>query len=303
MNTPRLTHITIGISAHNEAKGIGRVLRGILDQEQNGWVLDSIHVYCDGCTDKTASIARSIRSSNIVVHDDGKQLGKTARLQQMFTSLKTEHLIMFDGDISFASNLVITHLLEPFIKNSRVMLVGGNSTPEAPKTFFQKAVYSTFRVFYRSRIRLGGGHNIFGATGSILAIRKQLSDTVTFPRIVNEDAYLYLDCLSKGFVFRYVDVAMIHYTLPTSVTDYIKQVFRSEPVSLEAELTPYFGDAVKKQTSRPFVFYLKSILQEFFVNPIGVMYMGILNVIARPMAPFVIRNYKLSWFTAQSTKI
>ncbi len=302
MKAQRIPRITIGIAAHNEANGIGRVLRGILDQQVNGWTLDRIHVYCDGCTDKTASIARSIRSSNIVVHDDGQQLGKTARLQQMFASLKTEYLIMFDGDISFASNKVITQLLEPFLKNSRVMLVGGNSTPEAPKSFFQKAVYSTFRVFYHSRILLGGGHNIFGATGSILAIRKQFSDTVTFPRIVNEDAYLYLDCLAKGFVFRYVDNAMIHYTLPNTVTDYIKQVFRSEPVSLEAELTPYFGEAVKNQTSRPFVFYLKSILQEFFVNPIGVVFMTILNILARPLAPFVIRNYKLSWFTATSTK-
>ncbi len=292
--------VTIGIPAYNEEKNIKRVLSGILAQNQTSWKLNEIFVICDGCTDKTAQKAREVKDKTITVIEDGLRKGKTERLNELFKMVSGEILIMFDGDITFANNDVINNLLKPF-EDERVMLVGGNSRPFSPKTFVEKAVYSTFTVFYESRKRMKKGHNIFGATGSILATRKTLITDITIPKVVSEDAYLYLYCVTKKHLFKYVDEAIIYYKLPSNFKDYVKQVLRSSPVSVTTEMYPHFGERANKEFKRPTGFYIQHILAAFMQNPLGVTAVIIINILCSPLQKIVIKNYKLDWFTAHST--
>lgn len=293
--------VSIGIPAHNEAGNIKKVLGQILKQKRENWILSEILVYCDGCTDSTYNEAKKVKNTFITVFDDGKRKGKTKRLAQMFSEFKGDFLIMLDADVRLYNKKVISNLLQGF-ENRRVVLVGGNSRPITPRTFFEKAVATTFNVFYQSRRKINGGNNIYGCTGSILAIRRKLAKSVRFPKVINEDAYLYLYCKSKGYDFRYIDDAVVEYKLPTKISDYIKQTFRSEPLSVTLELGKYFGNMAKKEFNRPLKFYIKAVAFEFIRNPVGVLLIAGINLICRPIIPFVQRNYKLEWFTAHSTK-
>lgn len=292
--------ISIGIPAYNEEKNIRRVLNGILSQKEDNWTLKEVLVMCDGCTDKTAVRAKSVQDNRIVVLEDGMRKGKTTRLTELFAMFKGDILIMFDGDIEFSTDQVITSLLKGF-QDEKVMVVGGNSKPFPPKTFVQNAVYATFKVFYESRKKLKNGNNIFGATGSILAARKEFIKNVTLPKIVSEDAYIYLLCLKQKFKFKYVDNAVIYYKLPLNFSDYIKQVLRSNPESVTSELEPYFGKKVYREFKRPKGFYAKNVFSAFVQNPIGVATIMTINILCRPFHKVVMSNYKLDWFTAEST--
>lgn len=296
----KVQRISIGIPAHNEERNIQRVLKGILSQKQNGWELVEIIVLCDGCTDKTEDKARAIKNKKITILNDGERWGKTQRLNQLFSLAKGDIIIMFDGDIKFANNAVVSNLIKPFAEKN-TMLVGGNSMPFTPKTFVEKAVYTTFSVFYESRLQIKGGHNVFGATGSILAIRKSLAKKITLPKIVSEDAYLYMYCISKGFNFTYVDEAVIYYTLPSNFSDYVKQLLRSNPESVTVELEPFFGQLVYQEFERPKSFYAMQVFKAFLKNPLGVISIITINLLARPFHSVVMKNYNLEWFTAKST--
>ncbi len=292
--------VTIGIPAYNEEKNIQNVLSGILAQNQTSWKLKEVFVICDGCTDKTAKKAREVERNVITVIDDGLRKGKTERLNELFKMVQGEVLIMFDGDIAFSNTDVITNLLQPF-EDTKVMLVGGNSRPFTPKTFVEKAVYSTFTVFYESRKRIRKGHNVFGATGSILAARQTFIKNITIPKVVSEDAYLYLYCITRKHIFKYVDEAVIYYKLPTNFKDYIKQVLRSSPVSVTTEMYPFFGERANKEFKRPAGFYIQHIMAAFMQNPLGVTVVVLINLLCSPLQKIVIQNYKLDWFTAHST--
>lgn len=297
---PGPVKVSVGLSVFNEANNIAGVLHGILNQKQEGWELAEICVYNDGSTDDTVREARRVKSPLIKVIDDGKRKGKTHRLSQMFKEFNGDILTMFDGDISFVGRDVITHLVDSF-NAPKVMLVGGNSTPFPPKSFFQKCVQTTFDVFYRSRKYIKGGNNIFGCTGSILAIRKHLARQIKLPEIINEDAYVYLYCISNGFKFAYQDKAIVLYKLPTNVRDYLRQAFRSHPEAVEIELRKYFGDLVDREFARPFKFYLKSIVITFLLNPLEVISMVVIHILCKPFYSIISSRYKLSWFTASST--
>ena len=49
--------VSIAISALNERENIDCVLRDIIEQKKDGWLLEEILVYCDGCTDDTEEVA------------------------------------------------------------------------------------------------------------------------------------------------------------------------------------------------------------------------------------------------------
>lgn len=293
--------ISVGIAAYNEEPNIKKVLTAILNQKETGWKLKEVLVLCDGCTDKTSTKAKEIQDKRITVIEDGKRKGKTQRLNELFQMFSGDILVMFDGDIGFSGNSVVTKLIQPFLKDDKVMVVGGNSRPYRPKTFVEKAVYATFSVFYESRKKIRKGNNIFGATGSILAGRSAFLKKMKLPQIVSEDAFIYMTCISKKFKFKYVDNAVIYYKLPKNFSDYIKQVLRSNPESVTVELEPYFGKKVHKEFHRPFSFYAKNVFMAFINNPIGVTTIMAINILCRPLHSLVIKNYNLNWFTAHST--
>lgn len=295
-----MRQVSVGIAAYNEEKNIRRVLQDILTQKKDGWQLKEILVYDDGSSDDTAREIRAVRSAKIKLIHDAHRRGKTFRLAQMFKAFEGDVLVMFDGDIQFSDGNVITNLVEPF-KNIMVMLVGGNSTPFPPVSFFQRCVYSTFDVFYRSRNSINNGNNIFGCTGSILAIRKHLARTVELPDIMNEDAYIYLFCIRKHFLFRYRDNAVIYYTLPSHLKDYLRQAFRSHPEAVEVELRTHFGDLVDREFARPLKFYLYSVFLTFLRKPLEVITISLIHIVCKPFYSHISSRYKLSWFTASST--
>lgn len=301
MKRMKPTLVSIGVVAYNEERTIETVLMGLTSQRESGWRLNEILVICDGCMDRTVLNARSFRDKRIRIVDHQTRRGKTTRLQELFRSTSGDMLVMFDADIELSGKDVVTKLIAPFAADEQIVLVGGNSRPHQPSTFFQKAVASTFEVFDRSRKEIRGGHNIFGCTGSILAIRNSFAQKVQFPPIINEDAYLYLLCKKQGHQFRYADDAVVHYRLPTRWTDHIRQMLRSTPASVNAELTPYFGDLVNQEFHRSTSFYLKTVWSSFLKNPIGVLLMAFLNISTRPFYPFIWRRYNLNWFTANST--
>lgn len=298
MTTP--IKISVGLSAYNESANIARVLREVLSQKQSDWELAEVLIYNDGSTDTTLEQISTVTDSKIRVIDDIQRRGKTHRLTQMFREFKGDILVMFDGDIKLKGYSVITDLVKPFT-NARVMLVGGNSMPYPPKTFFERCVYSTFEVFYRSRKYLKNGHNIFGCTGSILAIKKELTKGISLPNIINEDAYLYFKCIEKGHLFAYQDKAIVYYKLPNHLNDYLRQAFRSHPEAVDIELSTYFGSRVAKEFARPLSFYVLAVLLTFLRTPIEVITIGAIHLFLKPFYKQITPRYKLSWFTASST--
>lgn len=293
--------VTIGISAYNEQYTIKSVIEQVLNQKQNGWKLREVRIYTDGSSDNTVAVCKSIKDKRVVVIAGKTRKGKTYRWSELFRDFTADILVMFDADIALKNNQVISSLIKP-LKAKGTMLVGGNSTPFPPATFMEKAVYSTFEVFYASRKQFRGGNNVFGCTGSIMAAKKEFLKPIRLPKVVNEDAYLYFACLKQGHVFRYVDNAIIYYYLPKATRDYIKQIMRSEPTAVESELRIYFPQLVEAELRRPKIAYYGNIFRAFARNPLGVIYVTALNLLSKPFIGLVSRFYNLDWFTATSTK-
>lgn len=295
-------YISVGISAYNEERNIANLLEQVLNQKQNNWKLKEILVYSDGSSDQTVLKAKKVRSKYIKIFHDGKRLGKTNRIKQICKRVTGDALVILDADLFIRSSHVISELVKQFYKNQNVGVVGGNTQPLQPNSFFQRAVYSTFKVFEESREKLKGGHNIFGCNGGCIALRRDFIDKITFKNVINEDDFFYFTCLKQGRIFRHAAKAVVYYKLPTNLKDYLKQSFRSNPDAVILNFKNLFGTRVEAEYHRPFLFYTRSILKAFLSNPLGTFYISAVTLLCKPFYPLISKNFKLSWYTAKSTK-
>jgi cellulose synthase/poly-beta-1,6-N-acetylglucosamine synthase-like glycosyltransferase len=297
------TKVSIGISALNEEKNIETVLRDIMTQRRYGWELKEVLLYCDGCADKTSQIAKSLKNRKVKIFVCRKRKGKVHRVNQILERFKGDILVILDADIKMQGDSVIQYLVREFKKDKEVMLVGGNSRTFPPNNFFQRAIFTSFDVYFKSREKLKGGHNVFGCTGACLALRKKFAKEITIPvHFIGEDTYFYFSCIKLGYKFRHAKNAIVYYKMASSLSDFLRQIFRTHPESVEVVFNKHFGPLIKQEYKRPLKFYLRSIVEVFLENPLGTIYMITIKLACKPLFPYFSKKYKLDWFSAESTK-
>jgi hypothetical protein len=108
--------------------------------------------------------------------------------------------------------------------------------------------------------------------------------------------------LKGGYRFKYAQRAKVYYKIAANLKDFLRQMFRSYPEAVNLVYKKYFGDLIDKEYFRPKTFYFKAVLEIFIKNPLGTLYMIVLKILAKPFYFYYSRNYRLSWFTAVSTK-
>ena len=295
--------ISVGISAFNEEGTIGTVIDSILEQKQNGWKLKEVLVYSDGSNDKTCDIAKDKSKLFVKVFDFNTRKGKTYRLNQILKKFRGDILIIFDADIGISDRYVISNMIEEFKKDKNVKLVGGNSRNYQPKSFFENAISSSYYVYFKSRDEIKGGNNVYACTGACLSLARDFAKRLVIPKdVINDDTFFYFSCITMGFKFRYAKKAIVYFRLASNIKDFLRQMFRNHPEAINAKYKKYFGDLIDKEYKRSRTFYLKKILEAFTNNPTGTLFMVLLKICMKPFYPYFSKNYKLSWFTAKSTK-
>jgi len=295
--------LSVAISALNEESKIESIIRDILAQKENGWKLKEVLVYCDGCTDDTAKIVRGIGDKRIKIFEAKNKKGKVYRVNQALSTFSGDVLLIFDADCKIEGVNVITEVVDEFRKGKKVALVGGNTRVFQPKTFFEKAIYSSYIPYYEARKHLKGGHNVFGCTGACFAIRRDFAKKVKIPAyIINEDTYFYFTCLTQGYNFRHAKGAVVRYELAENLKVFIKQIFRTHPEAVRATYKKEFGGLIEEEYKRPKGFYLKSVWKSFITNPIGTIYMIAIKICTLPFYRLISPKYNLNWYGSDAAK-
>jgi cellulose synthase/poly-beta-1,6-N-acetylglucosamine synthase-like glycosyltransferase len=295
--------VSVGIPALNEGKTIGKILDSVLNQNQEGWVMKEILVYSDGSVDGTVNEAKKRDKKIVKVKEFVKRMGKSYRLNQIFREFAGDILVLFDADVKIADKSVITNLVNKFKISDDVMLVGGDSRVFPPTNFFEKAIYTSYYVYYKSREKIKGGDNAFACTGACYALKRVFAKEIIIPKeVLSDDLYVYLSCIKAGYKFKYASKSKVYYKMAANLKDFLRQMFRSHPEAVNLVYKKYFGDLIDEEYYRPRLFYLRAVLESFIKNPLGTIYMIGIKLLAKPFYPIFSKKYKLEWFTALSTK-
>jgi len=258
--------VTIGIPAHNEEKNIGLLLDSILIQDTASFKLDKILILCDGCTDTTASIAQKYSQENKIIRvlGDNKRLGKSARLNQIYSQATSDIIVTLDADTVLAPKSV-SRLVSAFT-SAKIGLVGGRAIPLPSETIVGKALV-VYEHFWHEVVRkINDGHNVHTHVGPISSISKSLAKKINLPNAHGEDQRLFFEALRLGFKYRYVPEASVHFKVPDSLHDFLLQHSRFHASA--RQISDDFGSLAESHYLIPPYYKIKAYISSFLKTPL-----------------------------------
>ncbi len=295
--------VTVGIPAHNEQNNIAQLLEGVLSQKGNSFLLTKVVVLCDGCTDKTVSIVSKYKKKNkkIELRDDGLRVGKTSRLNELFTSTNTDICITFDADIKLNDVNVIEELVKKF-RDKNIGLVGGSNLPLPPKSFFEKVVVAWLILWYEVRKNYNNGNTIHNHLGCITAMSRSLYKKTIIPLTISaDDDYLYFNALTQNYKFAHAAHAKVYFRSASTLKDFFLQ--HSRFLTLKNNIHSHYGNWVNNYYYIPIEIKLKILIKEFLKNPFYLSLSVILQLLLLIHIKFTKFNYSNGmWKIAISSK-
>lgn len=222
--------LTIAIPAYNEANNIRYLLESVLKQNLDGFILSQILVINDNSADNTFQEALSVPDVRISVISDGRRVGKNARMNEIFSQVRSDILIQLDADIVLNDENTLANLLAPYLGPAPLpVLVCGDHAPLLPRTWAEQIAHFGEMVWLSS-IHLAGDHACaFRCYGHIRAFTRTFYKAFTVPQglQVNEDLYSFLWATERKLPVAFAPTAVVQYRLPNNLSDYVKQFRRT----------------------------------------------------------------------------
>lgn len=291
--------ITIGISAFNEQENIARLVNGILLQKTTGArKIMSITIVSDGSTDNTVSELAKINDKRITIVKCTKRKGKNTRLNQIFKSVNSDILILFDADIILEGQFVVDALAKAFRKGQNIGFVAGNAQPVKGKTIVERASNNFIESLNYMKSKVKRGQNIYSVRGPVLAYSNTLMNKFTFPVDVPDDRYSFLICKKLGFDFYYESSAKVYFRSPKNLYDQLTQCrrFRKDRDSLER----YFDSkTLNDEYYLPLILKIQAAIYQVLHDPLAYVVMKYIQVRDRLSNDKPVKN---TWEIALTTK-
>lgn len=290
--------ITIAIPAYNEENNIRNLLKNLLTQKQDGFVIESILVVSDGSTDNTVKYAQSIKDKRIRVMGLQKRQGRAVVQNIIFEKINSDNIVLLDADTTLPQRNFVAKIMKPILNGAD--LTSARVEELLPHTFIESILYASMQWKKNMFENIDKGNNIFTCHGRSRAFSKRLYKSIKFKKSVGEDAYSFFYCKSKGMQYSYVKDAYIYYKLPSVWKDHVsqsKRYFSSKKLFIQE-----FGeDVINKEYALPITIALNSFFKSTLEHPLLLLYFP-LSVITKISSLFDY-SAKDTWAISHSSKV
>jgi len=294
--------VTIGIAAYNAEKNIANLLKSVLSQKADNYILEKVLIHSDASTDQTVQIIKTLRKKHVLVIDSPIRIGFTKSFEALLKKSQSDIALILNDDIQVKDLYFVQKVVKEF-SAQYVGLVSANPVPLTPRTFIEKACISEQNVFIRMRNSMRDTHSVYTCDGKALALSAEFIKSLNIPKDAkkagNLDCYLYFHALKKGFTYRHCRQAKLYFRTPSTLIDYIRWTSRNNANYFL--MKNIFGDIVQKEFKKPAAFYF-FMIHEFFKNPLGSLYIKILALYISVRARAISQNFSPLWNVITTSK-
>jgi biofilm PGA synthesis N-glycosyltransferase PgaC len=212
-----LPSVSLLIPAYNEEDVIGRKIQNSLNLDYPKDKLQ-ILVAADGSNDRTPDLVRSYEKDGIELNYLPNRSGKMAAINRAVPECAGEIIVFSDANNFYTSDAIF-HLIRPFADPKVGATSGSKRIIEDERDLSSaEGLYWKYESIIKKKETLLG--STIAAVGEILAIRKNLF--ISAPtNIINDDRYLVLSMLKRGYNVVYVPEAESYEYVSKSAKDEI----------------------------------------------------------------------------------
>ncbi len=206
---------SVGITAHNEEKNIGKLLDALLAQELEQVAISEIIVVASGCTDRTCDVVREFeeRDARVKLFEQATREGKTSAINLFLQNAREEICIIESGD-TVPGITTIENLVKLFA-DPKVGMTGAQKIPTNVPDHI---------VGYMSHLRLQMEHELcleIPRLGELIAFRKVFTHLP--PDVAMDEAFVEALVIRRGLDVRYAPDAVVYNTGPDNLGEFIMQ--------------------------------------------------------------------------------
>ncbi len=206
---------SVGITAYNEEKNIGKLLDAMLAQKLESVEITEIIVVASGCTDRTVPMVQDhcARDSRVRLIAQDKREGKTSAINQFLQNAQEDICVLESGD-TLPREDSIENLVKLFA-DPKVGMTGAQKIPvNVPEHI----------VGYMSHLRLEMEHQLcleIPRLGELIAFRKVFTQLP--PDVAMDEAFVEALVIRRGLEVRYAPDAVVYNMGPETVREFIMQ--------------------------------------------------------------------------------
>ena len=245
--------ISIIITSYKEPLTVGKAIESFLNQD----IKDKYEIIVSAPDKETCDVIKKYSKKFKQVklfQDEGK--GKMLALNQLFKKIKSDVLILSDGDVYVSDNSV-NEILELF-KDPKVGCVTGRPISlNSRENLFGYWSHLLLYGAHIARLKRANTSKYFTSSGYLFAFRNLIRE---FQRDVPEDAIIPFIFLVDGYKLKYAPKALVYVKYPDNFKDWIDQKKRVSKAYLNLDKITYKGRKVPKMKS-----FLNEILEGTFI--------------------------------------
>lgn len=260
--------LSIAIPAHNEEGNIGSLLESLSVQKSKNYRLIEIVVLSDGSTDRTNEIVKLVSKKDKKIRlRTSRRVGKSRKISHFLASCKSDIVLLLDADITIVDTFLLDKVTMAFSRNAKVGLVGLCDIPKATEGLIAGSISELACTWNEVKEKAGSGQSIHNIHGCAYAMSRNLYKYVNIPKtIFNDDEYAYILNDKLGLNFLHLCRAKVYYSLPKTITDYIRQSSRFG--ESRNRTIHYFGDNARQYFVIPFWMKCKSMMRHLVLHSV-----------------------------------
>ncbi|MBI4675400.1 MAG: glycosyltransferase [Chloroflexi bacterium] len=206
---------SVGITAHNEEKNIGKLLEAILSQQLEHVAISEIIVVASGCADNTVAIVREYeaRDPRVKLFEQVNREGKTSAINLFLQNAREDICVIESGD-TIPGPTTVENLVKLFA-DPKVGMTGAQKIPTNVPDHI---------VGYMSHLRLQMEHELcleIPRLGELIAFRKVFTHLP--PDVAMDEAFVEALVIKRGLEVRYAPDAVVYNSGPDTLGEFIMQ--------------------------------------------------------------------------------
>ena len=233
--------------------------------------------------------------------EDEKRLGQPTRIQELLRRFNSDYLVLMDADLIIKDIDGIQRLIKKIAADRNIGLAAAHMRPTSPKTFLESAInnYRYAREYIEKDFSFG--KKVWGAHGC-LVYSKSFGKSLYIPKhILSVDSFSYYSCLKQGYKHEYANDAIVLYRSPQTLQDHMSQATRHYTGGFQ--LYDFFEkNMIESEQYVPISINLKLMLYQFLHNPLGYIFLKLVNTYCLYKSKQTILHADSKWRVVLSTK-
>ena len=299
-----LPTLDIGIAAYNAERNIGRLLESLLTQSASRYVSGQIVVHSDASSDQTVAIAKRFNCHRVQVIDRTTRGGFANSFARLLATCQADVVLMLNDDVVLEDQHYLDKIIAAFDSPS-VGLVCGSLRPLPARGLVERATGRACAAFRYVGDHLREGLSGLTCDGKAMALSRDYANVLTLPSdahlLANVDGFIYLDCVQRGFAYRYARDAVLRFRSPATIADFINwqsRNYRSRDIWRET-----FGELVDREYPSSWPRLVYGHFRELLHDPVATLIMAGLTLYMRgALRQSAAHTFSATWEPVRTTK-